>query len=123
MHHNQKSIRVGVYEGERLVATENYFLGEFTVDGIEDAPAGIPKLLTTFEIDSNGILHASSIDKKTLSKNNIVITKTKGHLSEDEIRRMVQTAKKLEGGDKIRLDVLKAKHELETFSNEQYFFM
>jgi L1 cell adhesion molecule like protein len=101
------------------LAKDNYLLGEFNLDGIEDAPAGVPELNVTFEIDTNGILHVSAMDKKTLSKNNTVITKTKGHLSEDEIRRMIQTAKKLEVEDKIKLDLLKAKNELETFIYNQ----
>ena len=80
---------------------------------------GVAKVNVTFTIDANGILHVSAMDKKTLSMNNIVIKKTKGHLSEDEINRMLESSKKYDQQDKKQLEKLKAKNDLEVFIYNQ----
>ena len=80
---------------------------------------GFAKVNVTFTIDANGILHVSAMDKKTLSMNNIVIKKTKGHLSEDEINRMLESSKKYDQQDKKQLEKLKAKNDLEVFIYNQ----
>ena len=80
---------------------------------------GVPKVDVTFTIDANGILHVSAMDKKTMSMNNIVIKKTKGHLSENEINRMLESSKKYDQQDRLQLEKLKARNDLEVFIQNQ----
>ena len=115
LYDSQKSILFRIYEGERLLVDENIRLGEFMLENIETAPAGVPRIDVTFSIDSNGILHASAVDRKTLTKNEIVISKTKGQLNEEKIRKLIIAAKRKEQDDKRRLEILTAKNELEVF--------
>ena len=115
LYDSQQSILLRIYEGERLLVEENIRLGEFTLDKIETAPAGTPRIDVTFSIDSNGILHASAVDRKTLTKNEIVISRAKGQLNEEKIRKLIIAAKRNELEDRRRLELLTAKNELEVF--------
>ncbi|KAM7260279.1 hypothetical protein ACFE04_016020 [Oxalis oulophora] len=85
----QTSVTIKVYEGERSIASENNYLGEFVLQGILSAPKGVPNISECFYIDANGILNVSAKDKTTGSKKEITITNHKGRLSKDEIEKMV----------------------------------
>src|ERR1700752_1039531 len=87
----QAAVTIKVFQGEREMAVGNKLLGEFNLEGIAPAPRGMPQIEVTFDIDANGILHVSALDKKTGKENKITIKANSG-LTEDEIKRMVKDA-------------------------------
>jgi len=87
----QTSVFINVYEGERPRASDNHLLGSFTLFGLLPAPRGYPYDVC-FDVDHNGILTVSAIDKSTGHTNEIKITKDKGRLSTEEIQRLIQEA-------------------------------
>ena len=98
---NQPSVTIKVAQGEREFFNDNKLLGQFNLDGIVPAPRGIPQIEVTFDIDANGILKVTAIDKGTNKEQHITITNSSG-LSEEEINRMVNEAKEHEEEDKKR---------------------
>ncbi|NHZ39330.1 molecular chaperone DnaK [Massilia aquatica] len=87
----QPAVTVKVYQGEREVVAGNKLLGEFNLVGIAPAPRGMPQIEVSFDIDANGILHVSAVDKATGKANQVTIKANSG-LSETEIQKMVQDA-------------------------------
>ncbi|EUB54697.1 Heat shock cognate protein [Echinococcus granulosus] len=96
---NQKSSLYKIFEGERAKASDNNFLGQYLIEGYPAAPRGEIEFEDTFEIDENGILHVSSVEKSTGKQNSITITKYKGHLSEEEAELMLAEAEKFKQED------------------------
>lgn len=88
---NQPAVTIKIFQGERERATDNKLVGEFNLDGILPAPRGVPQIEVTFDLDANGILNVSAIDKGTGKEQHISVTPN-GGLSEDEINRMVKEA-------------------------------
>ncbi|QGX40636.1 molecular chaperone DnaK [Permianibacter aggregans] len=88
---NQGAVTVHVLQGERKMATQNKSLGKFDLSGIPPAPRGVPQIEVTFDIDANGIMHVTAVDKATGKQQKIEIKANSG-LSEDEIERMVRDA-------------------------------
>merc|ERR1712224_717122 len=86
---NQPAVTIQVYEGERSRTKDNNKLGEFTLAGIPPMPRGVPQIEVTFDIDANGMLHVSAVEKSTGRENKITITNDKGRLSSEEVERMV----------------------------------
>ncbi|CAB4488040.1 Homospermidine synthase 1 [Rhizophagus irregularis] len=91
---NQSGVGIQVYEGERTRVRDNNLLGIFHLTGIPPAPRGVPQIEVTFDIDANGILNVSAVDKTTGMSNKITVTNDKGRLSKEEIERMVTEAEK-----------------------------
>ena len=79
---------------------DNNLLGKFELTGIPPAPRGVPQIEVTFDVDANGILNVSAVDKSTGKENKITITNDKGRLSKDDIERMVNEAEKYKEEDK-----------------------
>ena len=98
---NQPSVTIRVAQGERQFFADNKLLGQFNLDGIAPAPRGVPQIEVTFDIDANGILKVTAVDKGTGKQQNITITNNSG-LSDEEIERMVNEAKVHEQEDKKR---------------------
>ena len=96
---NQPSVEIHVLQGERSMARDNKTIGNFHLDGITPAPRGIPQIEVTFDIDANGILNVSALDKATGKQQKIRIEASSG-LSDAEIQRMRNEAKANEAADK-----------------------
>jgi L1 cell adhesion molecule like protein len=110
----QDAVDVDVYEGERAVTEGNNHLGHFVIRGIERAKRGVPQVDVTFDIDANGILNVSALDQTTKAVGNVTISNSVGHLSADQIEKMVEEADKLKSEDAERLKRIEARNELET---------
>jgi len=112
----QASVEVHVLQGEREFANDNRTLGQFSLDGINPAPRGVPQIEVTFDLDVNGILKVSAKDKATGKDQSITITSSEG-LSEDEIQEMVKEASKHEAEDKVRRQKIEARNALDSMLN------
>src|SRR6266542_392077 len=110
---NQTSVEIHVLQGERAMAKDNRTLGKFHLIGIPPAPRGIPPHEVTFDIDANGIVNVSAMDKATKKQQNITITASSG-LSETEIQRMVKDAQEHESEDKKKREEIEARNQLES---------
>ncbi|EUB57021.1 Heat shock cognate protein [Echinococcus granulosus] len=112
---NQSSVLVQVYEGERAMTSDNNLLGKFELSGIPPAPRKVPQIEVSFDIDDNGILHVSAVDKSSGKQNSITITKNKGLLSENEMKQMINNAEKLKLEDEKEKSRMVAKNMLENY--------
>ena len=112
---NQPQVTIAVFEGERSLTKNNHLLGDFELSGIEPAPRGKPQIQVTFDIDANGILNVSALDKSTGKEAKITITNDKSRLSKDEIEKMVEDAEKFKKDDEEEAERLKGKLSLEAY--------
>ncbi|BBH21316.1 chaperone protein DnaK [Paenibacillus baekrokdamisoli] len=106
---NQPSVEIHVLQGERQMAAGNKTLGRFTLGDIPLAPRGVPQIEVTFDIDANGIVNVSALDKGTGKSQKITITSSSG-LSEEEIERMMKDAELNAEEDRKRRELVEAKN-------------
>ncbi|XP_074270764.1 heat shock cognate 70 kDa protein-like, partial [Silene latifolia] len=115
---NQLSTVFPVYEGERRIASENNFLGEFVLYDLPPGPKGTVKFDTWFEIDANGILTVSATLSGTYNQDQITITEHSGQLSKDEIDRKVKEGETYKAHDEEFRRAIRAKTALENYIEE-----
>jgi len=96
---NQPSVEIHVLQGERAMAADNNTIGRFHLDGLPPAQRGVPQVEVTFDIDANGIIKVSALDKGTNKSHEIRIEASSG-LSEEEIAKMRQEAEENADSDK-----------------------
>ena len=109
---NQTTVEIHVLQGEREMAVDNKTIGRFHLDGIPPAPRGVPQVEVTFDIDANGILNVGAKDKATGKEQSIRIEASSG-LSDAEVEKMVNDAKKHEGEDKAKKEFIDCKNQAE----------
>ncbi len=110
---NQNAVTIRVFQGEREMAADNKLLGQFDLVGIPPAPRGVPQIEVTFDIDANGIVNVSALDKATQKAQSIRI-QASGGLSDSEIERMVKEAEIHAAEDKKRRELVEARNQAES---------
>jgi molecular chaperone DnaK len=110
---SQPSVEVHVLQGERPMSRDNRTLGRFHLDGIPPAPRGVPQIEVTFDIDANGIVTVSAVDRATSKTQHITITASSG-ITENDIQNMVKDATEHEADDRAKREAIEAKNKLDS---------
>ncbi|KAJ6117852.1 heat shock protein 70 [Penicillium sp. IBT 18751x] len=115
---NQPSVQIQVFEGERVRTQDNNLLGKFELQGIPPAPRGVPQIEVTFDVDTNGIMNVSAVEKGAGKAHGITISNNKDRPSPTEIERMLAEAEEYREADKAAAGRIKAKNDLESSLND-----
>merc|ERR1719337_140534 len=107
---NQTQVGIKVLQGEREIAAHNKMLGNFDLVGLPPAPRGVPQIEVGFDIDANGIVDVSAVDKSTGKKQSITI-RSSGGLSDAEIEKMVNEAESMRESDEKKREAVTAKND------------
>jgi molecular chaperone DnaK len=110
---NQTAVTIRVFQGERELAADNKFLGQFNLVGVAPAPRGSPQIEVTFDIDANGIVNVSARDKATGKEQQIRI-QASGGLTEQDIQRMVREAEQHAAEDRTRRQLIEARNQADS---------
>jgi molecular chaperone DnaK len=112
---SQPSVEIHVLQGERPMAADNRTLGRFMLDGILPAPRGVPQIEVTFDIDANGILNVSALDKGTGKEQKITITASSG-LSKEEVEKMSREAEQHANEDAKRKEEVEVRNSADSLA-------
>jgi len=112
---NQDTVSIKIYEGERNFTKDNNLMGTFDLTGIRPAPRGVPRIEVTLDVSADGILTVTAEDKDTGKKNDITIKADKGHLSKEQIEKMISDAEKFKEEDQKAKDRIEAYNQLESY--------
>ncbi len=111
---NQPGCTVQVYEGERQFTKDNNKLGEFQLTGIPPMPRGVPQVEISYEIDANGILNVSALEKSSGKTNQITVKNDRGKLSPDDIERLINEAEEFKARDMEEKERIESKNTLDS---------
>lgn len=112
---NQDNMEIQVYQGENSETEFNHLLGSFTLTDIQKAPCGVPSIDITFEMNNDGILHVSAVDRATKCQGRVDIAGVTGRLSQEDMSRMVDERKTFDLDDQRRRQTILATEKLESF--------
>ena len=113
----QTSVEIHVLQGERERAADNTTLGRFSLDGIPAAPRGIPQIEVTFDIDANGIVNVTALDKGTGKEQHVTITSST-NMSKEDIEKAVKDAEKFAEEDKKFKELVETKNQAESMISQ-----
>lgn len=111
---NQSQVKIRIFQGERALTRDCDLMGEFDLAGIPPMPRGVPQIEISYDLDANGILNVSAVEKSTGKSSNITITNDKSR-SKEEIERMVQEAARYEAEDKVVMERVEARNGAEAY--------
>jgi len=114
----QTMVTIQIFEGERPMTKDNHLLGKFDLTGIPPAARGVLQIEVTFEIDANGILQVSAVDKAANIQNQITITNDQGRLSKEEIEQMLRDAEEFADQDKLAKERVDARNSLDSYVHQ-----
>ncbi len=112
---NQPAVDIQIFQGERPMAKDNKLLGNFRLDGIKQAPRGMPKIEVSFDIDANGILNVTARDEGTNKEQKITITAST-NLSKDDVERLIKEAEKNADEDKRHKEAADTRNDADNLS-------
>jgi len=111
---NQSQVKIRIFQGERALTRDCDLMGEFDLMGIPPMPRGMPQIEISYDLDANGILNVTAVEKSTQKTNKITIKNDKSR-SKEEIERMVKAASEYEAEDKAVLERVEARNGAEAY--------
>jgi heat shock protein 1/8 len=111
---NQETVTIRIFEGERPLTKDNNLLGQFNMEGIPRKPRGEPQIEVSLDLDANGILSVTALEKSSSISKNIKITNENGRLTKDQIDKMIADSEKFKEDDKILKENIESKNSFES---------